>query len=61
MATSKNNYEVWECRGYGIEYPVATYNCYKLAEEEADRRNNDAKASDVLRNGNNDPYFYEVR
>ena len=61
MTTSKNNYEVWECRGYGIDYQVATYSSYKLAEEEADLRNNDAKTSDILRNGNNDPYFYEVR
>ena len=53
-----NNYEVWECRGYGISYLVATYSSYKLAEEEANIRNNDA---DIPRNGNNDPYFYEVR
>ena len=58
MTTS---YEIWECRGYGVEYLVATYSSHELAEEEADFRNNDAKTSDILRNGNNDPYFYEVR
>ena len=57
MTTSKNNYEVWECRGYGVEYQVATYSSYELAEEEADFRNTNYDS----RNGNDDLYFYEVR
>ena len=61
MATSTTNYEVWECRGYGFDYQVATYSSYQEAELEASIRNNEAQSSDNLRNGNNDSYFYEVR
>jgi hypothetical protein len=59
--TSTTNYEVWEYRGYGVAYHVASYSSYELAEEDAARRNNYAYASGDLRNGNDDPYFYEVR
>ena len=61
MATSTTNYQVWECRGYGVDYQVATYGSRELAEEEAARLNNNACGSDNLRNGNNDPFYYEVR
>ena len=55
------NYQVWECRCCGVEYQVDTYSNYEEAYEDASRRTSEAEDSDHLRNGNGDPYYYEVR
>ena len=55
------NYQVWECRGYGVNYQVAAYNGYEEACEDASNRTMEAESSDHLRNGNDDSYYYEVR
>ena len=51
------NYQVWECRGYGVEYPVGAPADYYSANELAETLN----ANCDSRNGNDDLYFYEVR
>ena len=51
------NYQVWECRGYGVEYQVGAPSDYNSANELAESLN----ANCVSRNGNDDLYYYEVR
>ena len=51
------NYQVWECRGYGVEYQVGAPVDYDSANELAESLN----ANCVSRNGNDDLYYYEVR
>ena len=51
------NYQVWECRGYGVEYTVGGPADYDSANELAESLNTNCDS----RNGNDDPYYYEVR
>ena len=50
-------YQVWECRGYGVEYTVGVPADYATANSLAEKLN----ANCDTRNGNGDLYFYEVR
>ena len=50
-------YQVWECRGYGVEYTVGAPADYATASSFAETLN----ANCDSRNGNDDLYYYEVR